>query len=98
MKVRLTALLLLAPALAGAADNPGPPKVPAELRGDLFKAWSTVNQIAPAWQKAQADAKATYERWAAVCGDKYEPKLDNQGEPTCMVKPNQPPPLTGGVR
>jgi hypothetical protein len=89
-----------APPPASSVKPALPPLVPLDLKYKIIKAKSQADaaQMALEHTLAFQAAQALSATWAGViqefqkfCGDNFNPTLDSDGEPVCVVKPAQPP-------
>jgi hypothetical protein len=77
-----------------------PPAVPVEFKAEFFKAQSQMQQTeasleqTPQWKVAQEKQQAfqaVIVKFQKLCGSDFQPQLDTNGDPVCVVKPAPPP-------
>ena len=93
MKILLLAALLV-PTAAFAQDKPKPPVVSDAFKAKFFKAKSQMQdaQLAleqtpqyKAAQQKQFDMQALITEFQSFCGKGFQPQLDKDGDPECVV-------------
>lgn len=100
----IASIVILFAAVAIAQDKPAPkaPAVPVvsdALKAKLFKISAQQAQAQMAMQQAQETLKAKGQEWQSVvaevmkvCGDKFYPTFDKDGDPVCTAKPDEKAP------
>jgi hypothetical protein len=94
MRIILLAALFISTAAALAQDKPKPPVVSDVFKAKFFKAKSQMQdaQLAleqtpqyKAAQQKQFDMQALITEFQSFCGKGFQPQLDKDGDPSCVV-------------
>lgn len=99
MRTVLLSVLLTVSAVAQDKPKVEPPAVPVEFKAEFFKAQSQMQQTeasleqTPQWKVAQEKQQAfqvVIVKFQKLCGSEFQPQLDTNGDPVCVLKPPAP--------
>ena len=75
------------------APKPDPtPTISDAHRAQFFKAQLRFNQAQQEFQQSQAKLQEAVGDMTMDCGEKFQPQMDQQGDPVCQLKPAPPKP------